>query len=134
MGHIPLVEEQIRDGRQLIEKLTQDGFPVTAAGWLRKSEDGQWFLYLASPVEDEEGPIGAYRRAYPVVQQMPRPFWIEPLDVKVVGTKDPIANAIAETRQRYPGNVPVRYGEVRLGKLSVEGAYLYPPTVKDTGE
>jgi len=52
---ITLVERRIDDGRRLIELLTQKGIDVTAAAWVLTSEDGNWFLYIASKDVDKSG-------------------------------------------------------------------------------
>ena len=83
MDQVTLVDEQKKDGLKLAERLAQQGFEVTAAFWLRTSEDGQWFLYFASPVVDSEGKREAYRRVLPVIRQMPQPFWVDPFEVVV---------------------------------------------------
>jgi len=38
-----------------------DGFDVRLAFWTKPTDEGKWFLYLASPVVDEKGPAAAYR-------------------------------------------------------------------------
>jgi hypothetical protein len=41
MDYVPLVEDQIEDGRRLIARLVAEGFKVTAASWIWDTEDGQ---------------------------------------------------------------------------------------------
>jgi hypothetical protein len=50
-----LVETLIGDGRDLIEQLVRNGENVTAAGWIKTSDDGTRFLYLALPGIEKEG-------------------------------------------------------------------------------
>jgi len=50
-----LVENLIDDGQKLIEEVSQRGFSVTAAFWLKASEDDRWYFYLVSPVAGETG-------------------------------------------------------------------------------
>ena len=40
-----------------------------------------------------------------------------------------IAQAIQEAQRLTPAKFPVWYGESRLGEVSIEGAYIYPPLV-----
>ena len=64
MDQVTLVATQIEDGRRLIERLVQEGFAVTASCWARTADDGQWYLYIASPAVRERGTAReAYRRA-----------------------------------------------------------------------
>jgi hypothetical protein len=124
-----LVEMQIEDGRKLIDRLTEEGVPVTAAFWAKESESGQWFLYLATPLVGEDGATKpAYRRMNAVFRRMPAPFWIDPLEVKLIGTADPITQDVLAVHERAGKSRvwPVRWGGTRLGDLSVDGAYFYP--------
>jgi hypothetical protein len=129
MDQIPLVEEQIKDGQRLVEQLRQHDFPVTASFWARGSEDGQWSLYLVSPVVDEDGIRKAYRRLHPVFWGMPPPFSVEALQVTLLSPKEPVARAIAEIQRQSKGKRSPHYGYggARLGDLSIDGAYIYPP-------
>jgi hypothetical protein len=125
MDQVTLVEAQIEEGRRLIDRLAQEGFSVTVAGWIKTVEDGQWFLYLASPVVDSGGSTKAYRRVFAVMRQMPKPFWIHPLEVKLIGSTTPLAEAVGEIQQHYAGRASMWYGGTQLGGVSIEGAYLY---------
>jgi len=49
-----LVSDLIEDGRRIVEELPQAGFEVTAAFWLKASEDGLWYFYIVSPLAETE--------------------------------------------------------------------------------
>jgi hypothetical protein len=89
MDQATLVEDRLEDGQRLLARLADEGFPVTVAAWIHESESGQWFFYLASPFVDAQGTTKGYRRVLPLVQQMPPPFGVQPLEVKLIGTADP---------------------------------------------
>ena len=59
MAKTSLVENDIIDGRYLLDALKQSGFPVTMAFWWRRPDSGDWRLIIASP-EVFKGPIEAY--------------------------------------------------------------------------
>jgi hypothetical protein len=122
-----LVDKQIIDGEKLIQQLSQDGFAVTAAFWLKVGEDGRWRFYIVSPVVETEGLAQAYRQLHPLIRRMPQPFWIDPLEVKLIGPTNSIAQDVLAAHNRTPGPkaCPIRYGGNKLGNVSVEGAYLY---------
>lgn len=126
MDQVTLVENQIADGQLLVEELIKDGFQVTAASWMKTSDDGQWFLYLASPIADT-APLKAYGRVHTVARRMPQPFLVGPLDIKLIGPTEPVAKAILEVQRRYPRKSPLHLGESTLAGVSIEGAYIYPP-------
>ena len=123
-----LVKDLIDDGRKLVEELPQHGFEVTAAFWLKASEDGKWAFYIVSPVVEAEGLVKAYRQLHPLVRKMPQPFWIDPLEIKLIGPTNSIAQDVLAIHRRVPGPrvSPIRWGGTKLGNMSIEGAYLYP--------
>src|SRR5262249_44157866 len=96
--------------------------------WLKASEDGRWRFYLVSPVVDAEGLPKAYRRLHTLVRQMPGPFWIDPLEIKLIGPDNPIAKDVLAIHTRAPGPrvSPIRWSGRSLGNITIEGAYLYP--------
>lgn len=123
-----LVENLIDDGLKLVEELPGHGFDLTAAFWLQASENGKWYFYIVSPLVDAEGLAKAYRQLHPIVRRMPQPFWIDPLEIKLIGPNNPIAQDVLGVHRRATGPVvrPLRWGGKKLGNVSVEGAYLYP--------
>jgi len=67
MDQALLVEQQINDGRELIDHLIGDGFDVSAAAWVKPSEEDCWLLYLVSREVDQHGLSAAYRAVHPVL-------------------------------------------------------------------
>jgi hypothetical protein len=126
MDQTALVDEQIEDGKRLLERLAEAGFAVTAAGWVKESERDRWYLYLVSPLVEEQGIRTAYGRIHPLVRQMPQPFEVGPFDVKAVGPREPMAEAILDLHRRQRGRSPLRYGSFPFAHLNIEGVYLYP--------
>ncbi len=95
-----LVENQIDDGLKLVNRLVADHFDVSVACWVRTSEEGDWFLYIASKTVDENGLAAAYRDVYRVIQSMPD-IWIPKSQVKLIGRENPIAKNALEMQRRY---------------------------------
>jgi len=121
-----LVESLIDDGQKLVEALSLHGFEVAAAFWLKASEDGKWNFYIVSPAVDAEGIAKAYRRLHPLVRAMPQPFFIDPLDIRLIGPTNPIARdvmAIPDVRR-------LRWNGKWLGNVSIDDAYLYAMPAK----
>jgi hypothetical protein len=123
-----LVENLLDDGQKLVEYLPRNGFAVAAAFWLKASENDRWYFYLASPVVDADGLTQAYRRLHTLIRQIPRRGWIDPLEIKLVGSNNPIARVVLSIYSRAPGPQPspIRWGGRSLGNISIESAYLYP--------
>lgn len=123
-----LVVHLIDDGRKLIEQLLQKGEDITAAGWIKTSEDdSMWFLYLAMPGIDKEDPRIAYRRIGEVMRQIPQPFLLDLMDVKVIDSKNRLAVAAMDYQRRHGAKNVLPYRGDHLGGVSIEGAYIYPP-------
>ena len=49
MAGTPLVDLDVRMGRELIQLLDERGFPITGAAWIFVPEMGQWRLFLRTP-------------------------------------------------------------------------------------
>ena len=142
MDQDTVVSEQTESGKRLIQALAAAGFDVRLAFWAKPTDEGKWFLYLASPFVDEKGPLAAYRLIHDVMRKVPDP-WIDLLDVKVVGLNDSLAEAATavmkpkvpsspyavQNPKPFPGMT--RFGGSTLGGVSIEGAYIYPPLQPD---
>jgi hypothetical protein len=129
-----LVEMQIEAGQRLIDRLVEEGIPITAAAWIKESESGLWFLYLVTPLASEDTDTRpTYRRVNAVLHQMPQPFWVEPLEIKVVGPDSGVGKALLGLHQQYAERSPIRYRGAQLGDLSIEGAYVYPAVPAQVG-
>src|SRR5438552_18981092 len=126
MDQATLVEIQIQDGERLIDRLSEEGIAVTAACWVKESESGQWFLYLATPLVGEDGATRpAYRRVNRVIREMQKEgFGMDPFEKKVTGAHDPIAKDMVANRGGRPGGPPTPFRGSRLGDLAVEEAYI----------
>jgi hypothetical protein len=125
-----LVREQIDGAGKLIDRLAGAGFDLTAAFWAKTDEDDQWYLYLASPVVDREGPQGGYaavRRALSALGgQWDEPSQaIDPYSVKVLETNHPLTQSVLDVQGRHPGPVNMWYRVRYLRGYSIEGAYIY---------
>jgi hypothetical protein len=125
MDPIPLVDEQIEDGAKLVARLTGEGFPVTAAAWVKESDGGRpWYLYLVSPVADGDARDG-YRRVQTMIRQMPPPFSVDLFDVKLIGAAEPVAGAIAPAAAHVSRGRGTWLRGPRLDELGIDAAYVY---------
>ncbi|MEE8451159.1 MAG: hypothetical protein V3R99_04560 [Thermoguttaceae bacterium] len=123
MDTATVVESQIDDGRHFVDHLRQAGFDVAVAFWVLTTDDGLWFLYIASDVVDKEGLATAYRKAYSELSRS-QVSWVTSSDIKLIGSQNPIAlEAIAS---RSNNNMVTKYGGRKLGSMIIEDAYIYP--------
>jgi hypothetical protein len=119
----PLVTEQIDAGEELLARFQQYK-PVSAAFWLRESET-PWYLYLASDQIDDTNFDLAYGEVVKLLDARSR-LWLDPMQVKVRGTSDPVVQSIVSLQQKFPAPHPTRLHHRLLGGRSVEEAYIYP--------
>jgi hypothetical protein len=60
---------------------------------------------------------------------MPQPFWIDWMNIMAVSPAEPVGKAILDLQRGNKRGVPTRYGGARLGDISIDDAYVYPPPV-----
>src|SRR5262249_20728459 len=122
MDQGPLVSEQIDAGARFLTEF-QKYVPVQVAFWLKDSEEGVWYLYVASDQITDDNFDLAYGEVARLAGALRDP-WFDPFRVKVIGADDPLAKAALEAQQRY--RTPVHlYGEM-FGGVSAEEVYIYP--------
>jgi hypothetical protein len=125
MDQETLVEKQIDDGAKIVRELRANAFAVTAAWWMRTSEEGLWFLYVASPEVEDAGIAAAYRKLHTIMQSL-EPLWVDWFRVKLVGPENPIAKDVVATLVKYGDRFAARFGGKKLGNVTIDGAYIYP--------
>src|SRR5438874_2817397 len=106
MAQAALVEMQIKEGQTLIERLTHEGIELTAAAWVKESNGGDWYFYLATPlVGQDRATRAAYRCVNAVVREMEKEgFGMDPFARKLIGPHDPIALHMVAHRGRLAGD------------------------------
>src|SRR5467141_2606469 len=94
MDQDTLAENSTDDGRKLVDELPRKGFEVSAAFWIKASENCRWYFYVVSPMVEAEGLAIAYTQLHRLIRGMPQPFGIDPLEVKLIGPSNPIARDV----------------------------------------
>ena len=115
---------QATGGKALIDALRAGGFDVAVGGWTKTSEEGNWYLYIASKNVDDQGLAAAYQAVFTTIQANPE-CGIDPFDVKLIGPENPIAKDLLEIRGARPTRTPTRSRRPKLGHMSVEETYVY---------
>jgi hypothetical protein len=121
-----LVDEDIDAGERLVRALNAGRMSVSAAFWLYSSESGFWYLHIASPLVDREGPRVAYAQVQKAIAGTDGVSGIALDDIKVVGNRDRTASALraaikrgVEPRTRMANNV--------VDGVFIDGAIVYGP-------
>ncbi len=110
-------------------KLKHTAIDVTAASWIKTTEDGKWYLYIASPIV-QSSLQSAYRRIYGVVRSMPQPFSIDPFEVRLIDPSEPVAQEVAKVQSQFPVQaIPTWFNGSNIAGMDIEGAYIYPLSV-----
>lgn len=127
MDQGPLVIEETDAGADLVRRFDKYA-TVKAAFWAKASEENRWYLYIASDQFDDTHLDTAYGEVLRLAAQMASPH-LDPFQVKLVTTSDPLARAAMDVHRRYAGNMATQFGGKNFGGLSVEGVYIYPASV-----
>jgi hypothetical protein len=123
-----LVMEQIDDGRRLLSRLTDEGIAVRAACWVKPTEEDRWTLYIATPLVEAKGPIGAYRDVYGVLRSLDEAH-LTASDIKLVGEHTAVAQEMIDLLQHDLWRRLTRPRCAMLGGVSVDDLYVYPATL-----
>jgi hypothetical protein len=124
MDQGPLVTEQIDAGAKLASEFDKRT-PLQVVFWLKAREDGQWLLYLASDQINDSN----FDLAYGEVLRLLSPgsnMWLDPFQVKVSGTDNPLAKEVLAIEQKYGGKLAMRLRSLMLGGIYVDEVYIYP--------
>ncbi len=127
MDQEPLVIEETDAGAVLVNRLDKY-VPVKAAFWLKESDEGPWYLYIASDQINDRNLDTVYGEVLRLAGQMASPS-IDPFRVKLIPTSDPLAQAALDIHRRYPGRLATRLGGKNFGGMGVDGVYVYPASI-----
>jgi hypothetical protein len=127
MDQGPLVREETEAGAELVRRLDTN-FPVRAAFWLKDSEEGRWYLYVASDqINDNTVRVG-YGEVLRLADEMASPY-LDPFQVKLIPASDPRSQAALDIHRRYPAKIATRFGGQNFGGMGVSEVYLYPASI-----
>ena len=101
MDQSTLVDDPIYDGRRFVERFAADGNLVQAAFWVKKAEEGDWVLYVATELIDREGPAAAYRAVHASLQKLGE-AGISSSEIIVISPSDPASKDVLRIMARHP--------------------------------
>ncbi len=127
MDSVALVENRIDDGRRFTELLALKEIDVIAAAWIKSSEEGIWYLYLATEEVDKKGLWAAYREFYSVLRSEIPEASFSTSEVKLIGKANAITKDILAIRGEEVPHASTRFLGSLIGGLGIEEAYIYPP-------
>jgi len=127
MDQGPLVIEQIDAGARFLAEFEKK-IPVMAAFWLKASEEGSWYLYLASDEFNHNNLDVGYREVLRLAGELRDPNF-DPFQVKLINPGHPLAKAALDVLQRFPGRMATRLHRRNFGGVSVDEVYIYPTPI-----
>ena len=125
MDKATLVGFDLEAGRELLRRLDQTEFKVVAALWLYLPEFGEWRLWIASPVVDEEGIEGAYRRIQAILLKNSKRIPIDLAQITAVSPKDPFIRGLRRAFGKTASVEGMRLGGQPIGDRFIVEAYVY---------
>ena len=124
MDQMPLVMEEIEAGRRFA-LLFNRSITVDVAFWLKVSNAGQRYFYLASHQITENNFDFAHREVLEVGSMLPSLF-LHPLQIKVLSAQKPLARAALELNEEYPTKLGTRLDSCPFGGTYTHYGYVYP--------
>ncbi|HLF79325.1 MAG TPA: hypothetical protein VJB57_17725 [Dehalococcoidia bacterium] len=126
----PLVDERIRAGADLLQKLDEAGFDVRAAFWLYRAESSDWRLVLATPLFNSLGPKQSYLRLQKTVLEFQDSldFSLQPVslrEISVVGPEDELVSLLRVAMRTGPGISGIRFTGNTISGTYIDDAYIY---------
>lgn len=128
MDHDVLVEEQIEDGRRLLEAFEAASYRVAVAAWAKLRDSRLWELYIGLDIVDR----AEKQEAFGQLVSSFRTLGVTTIHLALVRI-GPIGSSpfsdLREIRDRYPSMVARKLKTRRqIGREETRGLYLYPPT------
>jgi len=125
MGQELLVTEHVDAGTEFVREFNDD-YPVSVAFWVNPTETDNLFLYVASDKIDGNNIDVAYGEALQRLHGKNSP-WLDPFQVKLVNSNDPIARDAIEIRDRYATTTMfTRSNRFSIGGIGIDALGIYP--------
>jgi hypothetical protein len=125
MGDEILVDEQIEAGADFVRDFDAY-FPVSVAFWTIPADSDNLFLYIASDGINDRNVHDAYGEVLRRLSGKASSS-LDPFQVKLISSSNPIARGAIQIRDRYPVKLPTRTNVSSIGGMGIEGACIYPP-------
>lgn len=122
MDSVALVDVDIDEGMNLLQRLQEEGLPIDAACWVKPSDEDRWSLFIATPLVERKGITGGYLAVNEVIRGMQLDDVFDSR-IKLFGSGTRTAQALRDIQAGRPGERK----NVLLGNTFAECVYVYPP-------
>lgn len=118
-----LLNSDVEFGEKVLDTLDAAGFPVSAALWLRRGDEENLSLLLASPLYDKLGMSKANLQMVTAIIAGKQDWMRVPL--RLTGTRDPLIRDLRRIFGKTESVKGMRLGSQMLGGIWVDEAYVY---------
>lgn len=127
MATATLVNQEIEEGKRLIDALNAAGLSVDSALWIYSSERETWQLMLTSPLCDQKGILHTYKEIMTVFPQVKPELKIDWTGLVAVSPKHELIKALRQLQQEGNFNLSGRRMTNNLlsNRMWVDDAYIY---------
>lgn len=119
-----LTTELVRKGREYVDELKRQRYPLRAAFWMITPSDPRWRLVLVSDQVNAVGRLKAYERALKWAQPSARLYW--PALISVEDPTDPLIHSVltnlSDERGHALGEVEI---QLQTGAYEPTRLYVY---------
>jgi hypothetical protein len=119
-----LVDEQIDDGKKLIEVLDRSKFNLVGALWFYYSESDAWKLLLVSPLVDILGPKRSYDVLFQILQDLHLPIELF-LQIQVLSPKENLYTLLRRAVRTGNTISTIRFSRNTINNTYIEDALIY---------
>nr|QNO46795.1 hypothetical protein DEIDBPHB_00044 [Methanosarcinales archaeon ANME-2c ERB4] len=125
MDKTALIEQDLQEGKDLIEALDETEFEVDASLWFYSSDSDEWRLLIASPFVEENGPRKSYGFIRSVLTRPSPPSGISLKNISVLSPKHHLIKLLKTTIHTGPDMAGIRFTRNVINNTLIEDAYIY---------
>jgi len=124
MDQETLVEQQIKDGYNLIEKFDQEKFSFVSAFWFYYPDQNTWKLIVAT--DEANDPIKAYTKLSGIMSSINKQgFSLDISQIKLLKINDQLIQALKVIRVGGIGISSVRFTSNLINGVYIDDALIY---------
>ncbi len=127
MATATLVNQEIEEGKRLIDALNAAGLSVDSSLWIYSSERETWQLMLTSPLCDQKGTLHTYKEIMTVFRQVEPELKMDWTGLVAVSPNPELIKALRQLQKEGDFNLSGRRMTNNLlsNRMWVDDAYIY---------
>lgn len=128
MDKTTLVEKQIQEGKIFLSELDKEDLHIKAAFWLYDENDGSWKLFISSSsdkLDIQKNVLDSYGTITRIMRSIPALSMLSTSDIVLISLDHPLIKNLGPIIKTGSGIADMRFSNTLLGKIYVEGIYIY---------